>query len=392
MRILRQLSTARLVGLLAAVVVAAVGVSAGAIGAFGSSSPTPPAKPLDVALQDAASAAGPAGITARVQFTNNLFPSGSLSGLTGNQGSALQSSASGRLWWSADGSGRIELQSDAGDTQILWAPGRDVTVYDSSSNTVYTLPFQVPARNSGDHTAPSLTDVDQFLKHLSEQWTLSGAVPSDVAGQPTYTVSASPAHSGGLLGSLQLAWDANQGVPLRIAVYAQDQSSPVLALSVTDISYGAVSAGDLAVAPPSNATSVDLGGSSGTAGTGGRAADSSVTGLAAVQAQLPFTVSAPSELVGLPLSSVRLVGGSQPGALILYGHGLGAIAVVERQASSGTGDRLSQLPQVSIGSATGHELATPLGTIISFDRTGVTYLVAGSMPASAAETAARSLG
>jgi hypothetical protein len=66
--------------------------------------------------------------------------------------------------------------------------------------------------------------------------------------------------------------------------------------------------------------------------------------------------------------------------------------VIERQSSASGHSQLSQLPQVSIGSATGHELATQLGTIISFDKNGVSYLVAGSMPAAAAETAARQLG
>jgi outer membrane lipoprotein-sorting protein len=392
--IFRQLSTPRLLGLLATIVAVAVGASVVAMAALGSSSPTPPAKPLDQALQEAASATGPTGVTARVQFTNNLFPSGSLSGVTGNQGSALQSSATGRLWWRSDGQGRIELQSDAGDTQVLWG-GNGITVYDSSSNTVYKLPVNVPSRSADDKKAPpSLADIDTFLKGLAEHWTLSDAIPSDVAGQAAYTVKISPAHSAGLLGSLQLAWDANQGVPLEIGVYAQGQSSPVLGLSVTDISFGDVSPGDLAVSPPANAKTVDLG-SSGSGGQSGSKSDSGsqdVTGLAAVQAQLPFTVSAPSELVGLPRQSVRLIRGSEKGALVLYGQGLGAVAVVEREAKSGGSDQFSQLPQVSIGSATGHELATQLGTIIAFDKGGVSYLVAGSMPASAAEAAARNLG
>ena len=200
----------------------------------------------------------------------------------------------------------------------------------------------------------------------------------------------SPAHSAGLLGALELAWDANQGVPLEIGVYAQGQSSPVLGLSVTDISYGDVSTGDVAISPPANAKTVDLG-STGDSGSKSESGQQAVTGLAAVQAQLPFTVSAPAELVGLPRQTVRLIGGSEKGALVLYGQGLGAVAVVERQAKSGGNDQFSQLPQVSIGSATGHELATQLGTIISFEKDGVSYLVAGSMPASAAETAARQL-
>jgi outer membrane lipoprotein-sorting protein len=391
LKIFRQLSLPRLLALIAATVAVAVGASVGAMAAIGSSAPTPPPSPLDQALRDAAAATHPTGVTARVQFTNNLFPSGSLSGVTGNQGSALQSSATGRLWWSSDGRGRIELQSNAGDTQILWN-SQGVRVYDSSSNTVYSLPVAIPAPQTGDRReAPSLAHVDSFLKRLAEQWTLSGAVPSDVAGQPAYRVTVSPAHSAGLLGSLELAWDANQGVPLEIAVRAQGHSSPVLALTVTDVSYGAVPSGDLAVTPPANAKTVDLGGAAGKDTGKSHGAGSDVSGLAAVQARLPFTVSAPDTLVGLPRSTVRLIGGSQQGALVLYGQGLGAVAVVERQAGSG-GDQLSQLPAVTIGSATGHELATELGTIVVFRQNGVSYLLAGSMPAAAAEAAARSLG
>jgi len=388
-KVFRQLSTPRLLGSIAALLAVAIGASVLAVTAFGGSAPTPPSQPLDQALKDAISKAAPAGITARVQFTNNLFPSGSLSGVTGTEGSALQSSASGRLWWSSDGRGRLELQSNSGDTQVLWDP-KGVNVYDSSSNTVYKLPVSIPAPAS-DHSGPSLADIDSFLTRLAKSWTVSGAVPSDVAGQPAYKVTISPAHSAGLLGSLELAWDANQGVPLEIAVRAQGQSSPVLALTVTDITYGAVSDADLAVSPPAGAKTVDLGSeTSGKADTNGSHAK--VSGLPAVQAALPFTVSAPDTLVGLPRKSVQLIGGSDKGALVLYGKGLGGIVVVERAASSGLGKQLSQLPQVAIGSTTGHELATALGTVIVFDKGGVSYIVAGSMPTSAAETAARSLG
>ena len=121
----------------------AAAASFGAIAAFGSSAQTPPPKPLDQALLDAVKAPEPAGITARVRFTNNLFPSGALSGVSGSAGSALMSGGSGRLWWSPDGRGRIELQSDAGDAQILWNKSQ-LTVWDSSSNTVYTVSAAEP--------------------------------------------------------------------------------------------------------------------------------------------------------------------------------------------------------------------------------------------------------
>ena len=216
MKLFRQLPTRRLLALLAAVTAAAAAASFGALAALGSSAQTPPPKPLDQALEDALTAPQPAGITARVRFTNNLFPSGALAGTPGASSSALTSGGSGRLWWSPDGRGRIELQSDAGDAQILWSNDQ-VTIWDSSSNTVYTLPL--PAHSSSKDAQgqpPTLADIDQFLKDLAARANVEGPTPSDVAGEAAYRVTVSPAHSARLIGSLELAWDATHGVPLEI--------------------------------------------------------------------------------------------------------------------------------------------------------------------------------
>jgi hypothetical protein len=40
---------------------------------------------------------------------------------------------------------------------------------------------------------------------------------------------------------------------------------------------------------------------------------------------------------------------------------------------------------------TAHELATQLGTVVEWEHTGVSYVLAGSLPPAAAEAAARSL-
>jgi len=321
-----------------------------------------------------------------VQFTNNLFPSG---GLLGQTGSALMAGASGRLWLTNDGHGRIELQSDAGDVQIVWDP-QTISVYDASSNTVYraNLPQQTSTRGTDTNTPPTLAEIDSFLTNLGADWALTGAQPTDVAGQHAYSVSVSPKHDGGLLGSLRLALDASQGTPLRVGVYAQGDSTPVLELAVTNISYGAVASGDVNVAPPAGAKVVDLGG--GTPDTG--SSMPAVTGLAAVQAAAPFTVVAPDTLVGLPRKDVRLVGGDT--VIALYGQGLGRIALVERKVDSsttGSNGVLSSLPTVSLDGLTAHELATQLGTVLEWQSGGTSYVLAGSLPASAAEKAARAV-
>ena len=84
----------------------------------------------------------------------------------------------------------------------------------------------------------------QTFPQIGVRWALSDAQPTDVAGRPAYSVSASPKHDGGLLGSVQLAWDAEQGVPLGAGIYAQGSSTPVLALTVKDTGVG-IPAGEL---------------------------------------------------------------------------------------------------------------------------------------------------
>ncbi len=393
MKLFRTLPTGRLIALLAAVAVVLVGGTAIAVAAGGGSGPTPPAKPLVQALHDAITAGEPSGITARVTFTNNLFPSGALVGATG---SALMSGASGRLWLNANG-GRLELQSDAGDVQVVWNDTK-LTVYDASSNTAYTvdLPKQSDAGTTKTHAAPSLDDISKFLTELAKHWNVGEAQPSNVAHEPAYTVHVSPSHDGGLLGSAELAWDASQGVPLKVAIYAQGSSTPALALEAQSVSFGSVPDSDVDVSPPAGAKVVDL--SSQATGHDAGSTSPPVTGLAAVQAAVSFPVVAPDTLVGLPRQNVSLVGPPDSKAVVVvYGEGLGAIVVLERPKDSATAGSkdgsspLDALPTVSLDGVTAHELSTELGTVLGWDAGQASFVLAGSLPSGAAESAARAL-
>jgi outer membrane lipoprotein-sorting protein len=393
MKLFRTLPTSRLVAVIAAVVIVAVGGTAIAVAAGGGTGPTPPSKPLAQALHDALTANEPSGITARITFTNNLFPSGAL---VGAAGSALMSGANGRLWLNTNG-GRLELQSDAGDVQAVWNDTK-LTVYDASSNTAYTvdLPQQSDSGTTTAHAAPSLDEISKFLAELAKHWTVTDAQPSNVAQEPAYTVDVSPSHDGGLLGSAELAWDASHGVPLKVAIYAQGSSSPALALEASSISFGAVPDSDVAVAPPAGAKVVDLS----TQATGHDPGSNAptVTGLPAVQAAVSFPVVAPDTLVGLPRQNVSLVGPKDSqAAVVVYGEGLGAIVVLER-AKDGAGAQgkgatspLDALPTISLDGATAHELSTQLGTVLGWGAGQVSFVLAGSLPSGAAEAAARAL-
>jgi outer membrane lipoprotein-sorting protein len=389
-KIFRTMSTKRLLVLLAAAT-AAVVAGVVAVAARGGSGATPPPKPLATAIHDALTATAPSGVTARISFTNKLFPSGAF---TGQAGSPLMSGASGRLWVNGKG-GRLELQSDVGDAQITWNDSK-ITVYDASSNTAYVadLPKDTSTQQA-QHAPPTLDEITKFLTDAGTHWAISDAVPSNVAGREAYTVTVSPKHDGGLLGQAELAWDAANGTPLKIAVYAQGSSSPVLAVEVTDISFGTVPDSDITITPPAGTKIVDLS-SQGNGGSSG-GDTKPVTGLAAVQAAAPFTVVAPDTLVGLPQQDVRLVGPADSrSVIVVYGQGLGAILVVERKQDAAAPQSQQQsgldaLPTVSLDGVTAHELSTQLGTILSWDAGGVSYVLAGSVPAAAAEAAARAL-
>ena len=393
MRYLRTVSTRRLLAMIAGVVAVIAGGTAIAVAAAGSG-PKPPPESLARAVHGALTAPNVQGISARISFTNHLIGSTNLQGTD-----PILSGATGRLWISNDGRMRLELQSDSGqDAQVLVSKS-GFWIYDPSANTVYrgTLPAD---SHNGKQTdkVPSVAQIQQRISNLIQHANLSGAIPSDVAGQAAYTVRVSPKHDGGLLGSAALAWDAARGVPLRFAIYARGQDKPVIELKVTDVSYGKVPASDFAVSPPPGAKVVTVNVPSGKAEAAGKhgRAHRDVTGAAAVAKKVPFALTAPRTLVGLPRRSVSMIDmNGTPAALVTYGQNLGGIAVIEQaaqpQASSGSDQRGLSLPGVTINGATGHELDTALGTVVQFTRGGVDYTVLGSVPAAAADAAARAL-
>jgi hypothetical protein len=65
--------------------------------------------------------------------------------------------------------------------------------------------------------------------------------------------------------------------------------------------------------------------------------------------------------------------------------------VLEREAANGQVGPLDALPSVLIDGVEVHELATPLATVLTWERGGVSYVLAGSVKPSVAESAARGL-
>jgi outer membrane lipoprotein-sorting protein len=368
--ILRRLPLSRL--LLLCGLVIALGISATALASALGAGPTPAPKPLAIAVHDALAAPPVEGFSANVKLTNRLVEGVDLASGGNGEASQLSSSpllsgASGRVWIAKDGRVRVELQAERGDTEIYY-DGHTVSLFDAATNTVYR--YVVPREGTseqpeaqGTHDeVPSVARIEEAIAKLSKRAEVSGATPGDVAGQPTYTVRVSPNERGSLIGGAELSWDADNGVPLRAAVYSSTSSSPVIELAATDeVSFGPVEASVFEFKPPTGAKVHDVKLSEKSSST--------------TEARPPDSSSHPT--------------------VTKHGHGIGSVVVVEDKHASG-GQKESKalpegLPKVKINGATATELATALGTLLTFERSGVHYVVGGFVAPGTVEEVARGL-
>jgi outer membrane lipoprotein-sorting protein len=341
-----------------------IGISVTALASAIGSGATPPPKPLAEAVHDALSAPQVQGVSARVKLTNHLLEGANLA--SGGQGGGIASNplvtgASGRLWIANDGRVRLELQAEKGDTEVLY-DGKTVTVYDAATNTLYR--YSVPSGSQTDtpsshHEVPTVAKIEEAISHIKQHANLSGATPAEVAGQPAYTVRVSPKEGGSLIGGAELSFDSVHGVPLRAAVYSTTSTAPVIELAASEISYGPVDSSVFAFTPPSGAKIDEIKSSEGT-GTDkpGSSSDS-----------------------------------SKPN-VTTHGKGLSSVTVVESKSTgsqTSTSSALEGLPKVDINGTKASELRTALGTVLSFERSGVRYVVGGAVTPGSVEEIARGL-
>ncbi|HEY1586293.1 MAG TPA: hypothetical protein VGH63_11445 [Polyangia bacterium] len=386
MNILRRLPLSRL--LLVCALVVALGASATAIAFALGSGPTPPPKPLAQAVHDALIAAPVEGVSASVKLTDHLLEGSELaSGGGGEAGqlsqSPLLSGASGRLWIAKDGRVRLELQAEKGDTQVLY-DGTTVKIYDAASNTLYeytptthqasdctestsgqgtptttTLRY-CPEHKTGSGEIPSVAKIEEAIAKLGRHTIVSGATPTDIAGQPAYTARISPTESGSLIGGAELSWDAVHGVPLRAALYSSTSSSPVIELAASEVSYGPVDGSVFEFTPPADAK---------------------------------VEVVKPGSKHDAKHAEADPNGSSDKPKVTTHGTGITGVAVLESKAKPG--EKALQLPEslpkVKVNGTTAAELPTALGTLLGFERSGVRYLLVGAVTPADIEAVAKGL-
>ena len=151
-----------------------------------------------------------------------------------------------------------------------------------------------------------------------------------------------------MIGGAELSWDAVHGVPLRAAIYSSTSSSPVIELAASEISYGPVAGSTFEFTPPAGAKIDEI--------------------------KPPDSAAKPSEAhdgLGQPAQAHNPRPGDQRGRRARKPGSTGWPRVLVGSPEG--------LPKVKINGVSATELSTALGTLLSFERSGVHYVLVGSV-------------
>lgn len=184
--------------------------------------------------------------------------------------SLLTGDHSVRVWQFGQDQSRVALLDTFAETEVVRS-GPDVWTYDSTKNAVthVRLPDRAapnaksapadgsPAEGSPFGGAEALTPADAAAKVLAAidpttQVTVGEA--ATVAGRSAYELRVSPRSTSSLVDTVVLAVDADNWLPLRVAVTARAQHDPAVDVRFTQVSLDVPAAARFQFAPPKGAT------------------------------------------------------------------------------------------------------------------------------------------
>ena len=304
--------------------------------------------------------------------------------------------------------------------------------------------------------------ISLYLQRLSTQATVEVAGQTKVAGRDTYQLRFTPTAKDTALGYVQAAVDGQTMLPLQFEVYAKGGTTPVIKFGFTSVSYDSIAASTFVFTPPAGAkvTAKTIDGNQvraqmqqAQAQRAGKAeptkaqrakAQQLVQGALLTRGQVaklvPYQLAfardytarpyqwgavlgqdgplmgsgtplmqALGGMTGMPFSpGVAVDPGSKigkmttaptgPSSVLLYGQGLGTIALAQTKTTPALQKQLKQAQQASqiLGSATVNgakalEVGTPLGGVIVWQQGGTTLLAGGLVPMSDLEAFAGSV-
>src|SRR3954467_2984243 len=151
---------------------------------------------------------------------------------------------------------RIANLLPAGERDLV-ANRTDAWFWDSRTQTAKHLTYDAAAMQAAMRAQqPSATPPDPstlaatIVRRLAPFAALSVSSTQWVAGEATYTLVLTPTSSTTLVGSVQVALDANNWVPLQLEVFAKGSDAAAIRVGFTSISFGPVDASTFEFTPP----------------------------------------------------------------------------------------------------------------------------------------------
>ena len=385
------------------ILIAALGVGTVAVGAGVQGEPPERLTEKDLLLRVTAAPENAPDFRATVTAEQTLVPEGLLGASEGGDtGDAGPRTA--RVWRGGPDRLRAELQGENGD-RILVRNGERVSIYDGASNTLETGEKPEAALSGADEAdglpGASPEEIDELLAEIAPSSKLTTGAPVEVAGRWTYPLTLEPKDKGKtLVKRAEALVDAEAFVPLLLELYAEGRPEPVARYEAQDFQVGPVPDARFEFETPPGATVARPQPRDDRAGEYSKGE----------QPRKAASVEDASELAGFTVEELPeaprsrelgkiMVAGD--GAVLTYGSGWGAVVLAEKdgdeegagpfRSAGGRGDEL-QVPAVDLGGGVrARELSTPVGTVLSWSDGGVSYTLAGSVPAAELREAARGL-
>ncbi|TRV77714.1 outer membrane lipoprotein carrier protein LolA [Streptomyces sp. 130] len=197
------------------------------------------------------------------------FLSGAAEGGEGGKG-ASSADPQSRLTELASGTHTLRVAADGPDRQRLSVldqaseyslihNGDEVWAYDSGSNAVYHAEGRGEAPHGKDRAAPE--GVPSTPKELAEEalkaadGTTSVTVDGTarIAGRDAYRLVLKPEQKGSTVGSVTIAVDAENGVPLKFTLQPSSGGKAVVDAGFTSVDFGKPAASSFSFTPPKGA-------------------------------------------------------------------------------------------------------------------------------------------
>jgi outer membrane lipoprotein-sorting protein len=341
--------------------------------------------------------------SASLTVEQSVIPAQILEAAGQESGFAASGPQTARIWYGGPDRLRAELQGDNGD-RVFVHDGERIWAYNGATNTLRTGERPTEPRSSelpDTENPPTPVEIDRMLAELAPTSELTQGTPVRYAGREAYVMTLRPKDEGTTLVDHGRALiDSETFLPLELALYAQGKPDPVFSWSVSSLDVDTVPAERFQFQTPPGARVIPF--------EEGREANSNPDMRAGAEPKEVDTVGEAQKLVDFEIRELASPPGGREltgvyvkgtdGVVLTYGSGWGTVVLaqgpqrddVSAPRPEAAGDDPA-LPTVDLDGVEATELSTPVGTGLHWDADGISYALAGSVPASELERAAREL-